>query len=1388
MMAKKMQMRIGNMALGQIDRMNDAMKVAAPGTQVQAATHAVGTGYQEMIQEINKNAVKKSRITPVGTFFPAGFRSAIDPRAQGPGGAGRGLGAVMLGRTAGMLTQFALITGAITLLTVGINELTKIIKFAKRKDVDYETAIGLSSEATTAFAGLYLELESTSEQAKKTDSYKKLRTEMGDSADEVENFSKVLKEFSKDMPRSEQVSIVAEAMGRIPTAIRELTDQDIISKDGLRTLSQFRQILEKIGFEGINSNLEARNLQIQMLTFLQNEILKNFEISINHVKTSIGALRDDAEKLDFTGGFDFAIGSVFDKNRANRVIIDFYDAIQEQFFQFDYEGYGEKDIASKVLQQLTPKAPRFETIADALAEALYRDGEFRQDAYDELVKAIQRETMPSLKALEKQTALGLFAIPTDQLSIPERATKDFFRAIDEALAKSVKNIRGQVPEQYRELFNILSIDLTDDFEAFIERVSSIGRMLAKMTEPLFDVVNNYGKQLATLDIQEGLSRQFGFGVYTPEKRQKALQDFVMSVGGVYAELEAETRKLREQRDLLASLKETDLVKTLAEANRATKAKLLVSGKAMMTPEEFQKFEPQIGGLIEEEAALEKRLDDLEAQILMQKEIYKNIAGRLLDNNEVLFGWVDTLKAAGIDMSVTSFKAMIKKVADGNTEAIKRFYTVMTTALKISRDIVISNAVAMEQITDQSEIAKLMAGARRGIYGAAYAGLIQIEEELRLREQEIDAQQRMLDFRKSIDKIADDEYSITSNKLQLEKRRLQIEARNNRAIEQINTAREKALILSQEQLETIRIQLDSVGEYQALAAPGIGMAEVRRQNQLTEQISKAKLKAEQDDLERRKRLSAIGEEQYAIEKSRLISQERTTELSNELNAALAEFAYVANQLHGTTQEARDVFIGVLSDLDAIQEGAFGEVGAKPLVIEDMLKNLFSIRTQNLSQQLIEQIFPGDILGAILGGRSEPLSPEAEKQIAELARNSQAIDGLVVTEQSLEDTIVGVETVFKELIQSNHQLETANEKLTSAILNAELVPPEITVALDPSSTASIAEDNGLIQSNQNLESSIDNLALVIQDKTTAIEGLPRIDTDYPYWQAPTLIPGTGAGGASGTAGTTEGFTPGGGRFGGHGATGTWEDIAATSAAVVTAYQALAQTNTAVASSSEQVATTNQELTPTVGTLIDAVSINSRLTRQLNMTLAVIPETGVIPPAPESVTGDILKAQESKWLPLLGMIGQLGGTFIGGQVAQANQKTGQYVGIGSGFLSTAFGLWNPLLAPLGGILGGILGGLLSPDKANDLLDDIEENTRIIADNTNNLPSVDPRLINAPANFTLPALATAGGNRIDQLNININGSDSNPIEIANEVMGRLNKEFDTGHSSYNLVSGGVK
>ena len=150
----------------------------------------------------------------------------------------------------------------------------------------------------------------------------------------------------------------------------------------------------------------------------------------------------------------------------------------------------------------------------------------------------------------------------------------------------------------------------------------------------------------------------------------------------------------------------------------------------------------------------------------------------------------------------------------------------------------------------------------------------------------------------------------------------------------------------------------------------------------------------------------------------------------------------------------------------------------------------------------------------------------------------------------------------------------------------------------------------------------------------------------------------------------------------------------------------------------------------------------------------------------------------------LGQVAGGVAGGLVAGAAGKQTNAVNIGTAFGGVIGGLdifsflgsfANPIFSVIGGIFGGLFGRDKEQVKQTEKLEQIVNNTAALID-------VDSRLINAPADFTLPVGATTGGAIQWSGDIIVNGVNDS-VEAANAIRNEINRMMGRGTSTYNVV-----
>jgi len=137
----------------------------------------------------------------------------------------------------------------------------------------------------------------------------------------------------------------------------------------------------------------------------------------------------------------------------------------------------------------------------------------------------------------------------------------------------------------------------------------------------------------------------------------------------------------------------------------------------------------------------------------------------------------------------------------------------------------------------------------------------------------------------------------------------------------------------------------------------------------------------------------------------------------------------------------------------------------------------------------------------------------------------------------------------------------------------------------------------------------------------------------------------------------------------------------------------------------------------------------------------------------------------------------SLISNQFAKNMGKTGDMVGAGQSLGGIIGMTGGPAGAMAGTFIGGIIGAMLSKDEKKD-----SDNIERIAENTASLKDLDSRLINAPSDFKIPALAKTGGNiqYNGGITIVVQGTDS-PQDTAKAVAEAL----DQGVSTYNTTNG---
>ncbi len=114
----------------------------------------------------------------------------------------------------------------------------------------------------------------------------------------------------------------------------------------------------------------------------------------------------------------------------------------------------------------------------------------------------------------------------------------------------------------------------------------------------------------------------------------------------------------------------------------------------------------------------------------------------------------------------------------------------------------------------------------------------------------------------------------------------------------------------------------------------------------------------------------------------------------------------------------------------------------------------------------------------------------------------------------------------------------------------------------------------------------------------------------------------------------------------------------------------------------------------------------------------------------------------------------------------------------LFESLGIFGGPLGILGGsLIGGLFGSLFGkgkePEKPSSI--SLDENTRAIERNTLALEQLDQAIFNAPTRYNIPAFSGQFGTG-NQVNITINGNNSNPDEIATAVIKTIENNINFG------------
>jgi len=203
------------------------------------------------------------------------------------------------------------------------------------------------------------------------------------------------------------------------------------------------------------------------------------------------------------------------------------------------------------------------------------------------------------------------------------------------------------------------------------------------------------------------------------------------------------------------------------------------------------------------------------------------------------------------------------------------------------------------------------------------------------------------------------------------------------------------------------------------------------------------------------------------------------------------------------------------------------------------------------------------------------------------------------------------------------------------------------------------------------------------------------------------------------------------------------------------------------------------------------------------------------------DAIAEKQSSAADALGIAGRsLQGAAIGFGITAARGRRGPGGGIG-GAIGGALGqfgaqksgtLLGSLLGPIGGLLGGFIGSLfdkkVSDEFVDPLIPPLEENTDAIRENTNASrlqTTAIEKIINAPANFSIPPAAVRGGfipsaqtgafveragiirvHKNEEIipagksggiviqSLSISSQSSDPSEVAKEVVRKMATEFN--------------
>jgi hypothetical protein len=156
---------------------------------------------------------------------------------------------------------------------------------------------------------------------------------------------------------------------------------------------------------------------------------------------------------------------------------------------------------------------------------------------------------------------------------------------------------------------------------------------------------------------------------------------------------------------------------------------------------------------------------------------------------------------------------------------------------------------------------------------------------------------------------------------------------------------------------------------------------------------------------------------------------------------------------------------------------------------------------------------------------------------------------------------------------------------------------------------------------------------------------------------------------------------------------------------------------------------------------------------------------------------------------MAGSYGGAWLGGQIQGRGKESyaseGASIGMGIG------SSWGPVGGMVGGLLGGLVGGLFGKstpkqDPAMAALEKIERNTATqleVMEVQTQLLRLDSRLLNVPANFSVPTYRPGGVAAGGGITINVYGTArQSPDALADAVAKSLRKELGMRGGSFDV------